>query len=109
MDRTGSGEYGRGSQGSDGAPSHRNETNIKEGRGQILEVIERGLVAANEGNRNVDKDIAVVVLSFADICSGFDTGLLFFESTFLSKLDSKDRAECNEWLWGNWKVKSIYR
>ena len=79
------------------------DENVKEGRGKMLDAIEKSLVIANEGNRHIDKEIAVVILGFADICYGFGTGLLFFESTFLTKLDLKDRMECNDWLLSNWK------
>ena len=72
---------------------------------EIIEALESILVIANDGNKNVDKDIAICVLIYADISYAFDAGLLFFESTFLTKLDITDKARvnANEFLMNNWK------
>ena len=77
--------------------------NVTGGRMQIIEAIESNLVLANDGNTNVDKDIAVVILSYADISYAFDAGLLFFESTFLNRAGFEGKVAANEWLLNNWK------
>ena len=65
------------------------QRNVTQGRREIIGAIESSLVRANGGNVHVDRKIAVVVLSYADLAYAFDAGLLFFESTFLGKLDAK--------------------
>eukprot|EP01083_Nonionella_stella_P039143 106461_1 len=79
------------------------EKNVSKGRMDVIAALEANLVIANGGDTNVDNDIAQEILSYADISYAFDAGLLFFESTFLNKLDVIDRKEANEWLLNNWK------
>eukprot|EP01083_Nonionella_stella_P168289 567746_1 len=79
------------------------QKNVSKGRMEIIDALEMNLVIANRGDSNIDQDIAVEILSYADISYAFDAGLLFFESTFLNKLDVMDRKEANEWLLNNWK------
>ena len=81
------------------------EKNITQGRMDIINALEGNLIIANDGNKNIDRDIAICILSYADISYAFDAGLLFFESTFLTKLDIDDQArvDANEWLMNNWK------
>mmetsp|Transcript_56184 Transcript_56184/g.93628 ORF Transcript_56184/g.93628 Transcript_56184/m.93628 type:complete len:526 (+) Transcript_56184:26-1603(+) len=79
------------------------EKNVTQERQLIIDAIEQNLMIANEGNANVFHDIAVTVLSYADIAFAFDAGLLFFESTFLNKLDVKERIAAHEWLYNNWR------
>eukprot|EP01084_Bolivina_argentea_P011592 21664_1 len=77
--------------------------NVSRGRLEIIYALNSNLIIANNGDKNVDKLIPIVILSYADISYAFDAGLLFFESTFLQKLDLVDRIPANEWLLNNWK------